>query len=135
MVNEHHDAADAEQVRIAKEDILGLPYQLFAGAVGTVLEAKACRATVAVLVVHQFRTCWTRDSDIKHDSELYCRFVQRLILANRVASHPTTVLSLEDGKLVGPVYFGMRDCGTQRWNLPTDLPLLLGKITTDRIPL
>jgi hypothetical protein len=60
-------------------EIRELPFQLFAGVAGTMLEAQVCHADVAIFVVHQFRTHFTDDDEIDRDARLLDRFVFRLL--------------------------------------------------------
>ena len=115
-----------------REQILELPYQLFAGVAGTLLEAKACGAELAIFAVHQFRTCWTNNSDIEADSELLNSFVSSLLFSNAASGASQIAgINLEWGRLVGPIWITKRSCGDDRWDMPADVPLFIGKVLTD----
>lgn len=111
--------------------VLQLPYQLFAGVAGTLLEAKKARSEIAIFIVHQFRTSYTNDHDIRADAKRLHRFTSLLAQAN---SSPDDQLQLKVPlrceNLVGPVYLKYRDCG--KWTMPTEIPLLIGETQTDR---
>jgi hypothetical protein len=111
--------------------VLQLPYQLFAGVAGTLLEAKKARSEIAIFIVHQFRTSYTDDHDIRADAKRLHRFASLLVQAN---SNPHDQLQLKVPlrceNLVGPIYLKCRDCG--EWTMPTQIPLLIGEIQTDR---
>jgi hypothetical protein len=117
---------------MVRRHILELPYQLFAGVAGTLLEAKACGAELAIFAVHQFRTRWTNNSEIEADSELLNWFVSRLLFSNAASGAPKIAsTSLEWGRLVGPIWITKRSCGDDRWDMPAVVPLFIGKVLTD----
>jgi hypothetical protein len=129
IVNEEESCAD----KALRDDILALPYQLFAGVAGTLFEAKACRAKLAVFVVHQFCTHLTNEEDIRRDSEALDRFVSRLLLDNPTKSIPHNgAAPLAWGRLVGPIVIQERLCGDDRWDVSTDIQLFIGKALTNR---
>lgn len=108
--------------------VLRLPYQLFAGVAGTLLEARRCNASAAIFIVHQFRTRYTDDARIETDAALLDRFVSLLICRNPTKSEAKS----QDPKfgwgcMVGPIYIGHRTCGECRWDMPATIPLYIGK--------
>ncbi len=116
-------------------EVEDLPFQLFAGVAGTLLEAQASGARIAVFVVHQFRTHLTNDDDIECDCALLDAFVSHLIRHN-----PETSVDEKDagplrwGQLAGPIRIQSRCCGDSKWDMPA-MPLFIGKVITDRTAL
>jgi hypothetical protein len=87
-----------------------LRYQLLTASVGTLIEAKARGAEQAVLVVHVFRSLSSKPASLAGNAEDYAAFVR--------AFDPAA--AAEDGAMAGPFV------------VPgSELPLLIGKITTD----
>jgi len=120
--------------QLLHDGILSLPYQLFAGVAGTLLEAKAHRASGAIFAVHQFRTRLTDDYKIEADERLLDSFVHKLVERNRsTVLQVSASVPLRWGKLIGPIFLDERDCGESRWNMPTTIPLFVGKVLTNRL--
>ena len=119
--------------REARHEVLKLPYQLFAAVAGTLLEASHSESGLAVFVVHQFRTCFTDDSEIEIDGRLLDKFVSLLLKKNPACTKikVESAVPLQYGKLIGPIYLDNRDYG-KSWTLPSGIPLLIGKLLTDR---
>lgn len=112
--------------------VLQLPYQLFAGVAGTLLEAKKARSEIAIFVVHQFRTAYTNDHDIRADAKRLYRFASLLLQANSSPDgQPDVKVPLRCEMFVGPIYLKHRDFG--KWTMPTQIPFLIGEIQTDRM--
>jgi|SRR5579864_30959 len=114
--------------------VLQLPFQLFAGVAGTLVEAKKAESEIAIFVVHQFRTLHTNDLDIKTDAKALHRFVSLLVQTNPSLDDPLRPrVPFHCEKLIGPIYINKRDCGVpERWSMPTRIPLLIGAVYTDR---
>jgi hypothetical protein len=113
---------------MVRQQILELPYQLFAGVAGTLLEAKACGANLAVFAVHQFRTHMTNHKDIEADSAILNSFASHLLFSNPASCVPGgATTKFEWGRLIGPIWIRKRCCGDERWDMPTDVPLFIGK--------
>jgi hypothetical protein len=91
--------------------VLQLPFQLFAGVAGTLLEAKKAESEIAIFVVHQFRTLHTNDREIKTDAKALHRFVSLLVQTNPRPNDPRLRVPFHCGKLIGPIYINKRDCG------------------------
>ncbi len=123
-----------QQENQIRTKVLQLPFQLFAGVAGTLLEAKKSDSEIAIFVVHQFRTLHTNNRDIKADAKSLRRFVSLLGQRNlRQHDPPQSTVPFHCEQLVGPIYIDKRDCGAQeRWSMPTQIPLLIGAVYTDR---
>lgn len=131
LADDNQNVPRGQREQEARTKMLHLPYQLFAGVAGTLLEAKKARSEIAVFIVHQFRTSYTNDRDIRADAKRLHRFASLLIQSN---SSPHDQLQLKVplrcDNLVGPIYLKHRDYG--EWTMPTEIPLLIGEIQTDR---
>jgi len=115
----------------ARAKVLQLPYQLLAGVAGTLLEARDARSQVAIFVVHQFRTSYTNDREIKADAKRLHRFASLLVSANQSQDDQARIrVPLRCGSLVGPIY--LKSQGQGAWAMPSQIPLLIGEIQTDR---
>lgn len=133
LTPDRRDIPNDDDKHDLRSEVLGLPFQLFAGVAGTMLEANACHAKMAIFAVHQFRTQFTNDTNIEADARHMDRFVTLLIRCNVSRSIQTTgSVSLDYGKLVGPIYLEKRDC-EKRWTMPSAIPLLIGKVLTERV--
>jgi hypothetical protein len=109
--------------------IRGLPYQLFAAIAGTLLEAESRRSTKAVLVIHEFRTEKTEDTKIEHNARELESFLRFVLQQNGAIDDN---FKLRYGQLMGPLPFIERDVTGIR-KMPHDIPLFIGKISTDRV--
>jgi hypothetical protein len=117
-----------EQRRVLSEIISGLHYQLFSAIGGTLLEAHLQRATMAIFVVHEFRTTATDDSKLQANANALNSFLRLLIAANMAyGTQP-----LHNGQMLGPISIIERPTGGAAM-LPFHIPLFIGKIRTDRI--
>jgi len=112
-------------------EVRDLPYQVLAGVAGTMFAAKASQCALAVFVVHQFRTEFTDDQKIATDAECLELFASLLVQRN-TARGLLAQLPLQYGVLLGPIYFANRKCGAEQWDMPTNIPLFIGKVFTDR---
>lgn len=116
------------------EDIAGwigtLRYQLFAAFAGTLIEASLRGSNVAVLLVHEFRTSLTVETNLTRNSNDLNAFLKILVESNS--------MEWEDHKpgwnrLVGPLRILERQVNGSI-PLPTKIDLYLGKVFTDSRP-
>lgn len=114
---------------VLSDVISGLPYQLFSAIAGTLLEAEINKATKAVLVVHEFRTALTTDAKMEANASALDGFLRLLLAKNGSAD---ANFRLERGQLFGSVSIIDR-ATTHARKMPSHIPLLIGKIRTDRI--
>ncbi|MEP7366886.1 MAG: hypothetical protein ABI972_26815, partial [Acidobacteriota bacterium] len=83
---------DRDQMALSDE-IAGLPYQLLAAIGGTILEAELQKSTMAILVVHEFRTLLTTDIKMTANAKALDDFL-RLLLAENGASDEEVQLTV-----------------------------------------
>lgn len=105
-----------------------LRYQLFSAVAGTLLEAANQRSRLAVFVVHEFRTSATDDRKLAENAAALHDFVAALLAHNSCDS--ANVVS-EDRSLIGPITMCPQGIPSTV-PVPTDIPLFIGKIRTDR---
>jgi hypothetical protein len=109
--------------------ISGLPYQLFSAIGGTLLEAHLQSATMAIFVVHEFRTTATADSKLEANANALNSFLRLFNATNSVADGR---LPLCTGQILGPISITERPTAGAT-PLPCHIPLFIGKIRTDRL--
>jgi hypothetical protein len=134
LASDDQNASRCQQEQEIRTKVLDLPFQLFAGVAGTLLEAKKARSEIAIFVVHQFRTPHTNDNEIKADARALHRFVSLLVQTNPGPNDlPRSRVPFHCGNLVDPIYIEKRNCGQEeKWTMPTEIPLLIGAFHTDR---
>jgi hypothetical protein len=98
--------------------IKDVPYQLLSATAGTLIEADDRGAALAILVAHVFDTPLTTPKLRDVNTAAFADFVSRL------GSIPAS--SVEEGRLYGPFTVP----GGEATRIPSDIPLLLGKLTT-----
>lgn len=113
---------------IVSDLIRALPYQLLAALAGTLVEAAVQGNIMAVFVVHEFRTALTTDEKMERNARELDAFLRLLIRQNGPSDDS---LALRHGQLVGPLPF-TRSIVEGSSTMPYDIPLLVGKIRTDR---
>jgi hypothetical protein len=117
-----------EQFTLLSDEVAKMPYQLLAAIGGTLIEAKLQNASKAIFVVHEFRTSKTRNAKMDHNAQMLNGFLRLLTSRNIEAGNE---LELATGHVVGPIFMTNRPpAGT--FKVPSDLPLFIGKIRTDR---
>jgi hypothetical protein len=121
-------SAFADDERLVLSHVISqLPYQLLSAIGGTLLEAQLQNATVAVFVVHVFRTSKTTDAKLQANEAALSGFL--LLLQERNGGSDGDNL-LHDGHLIGPISIIERPAiGGVR--MPCHIPLFIGKITTE----
>jgi hypothetical protein len=131
LADDYQNSRRHERERDIRTKALQLPYQLFAGVAGTLLEAKIAQSEIAIFIVHQFRTTYTNDHDIRADAKRLHRFTSLLVEANSSQDDEARIrVPLRCGSLVGAIY--LKNRGDGEWAMPTQIPLLIGEIQTDR---
>jgi hypothetical protein len=123
-------AAFSDPDRMVLSDVIaGLAYQLLAGVSGTLLEAELRGASIAIFVVHEFRTTATDDAKMEANGRALNDFLRLLLSSNGVNDVP---MGLAIGQLVGPVPIAERVVDGP-CKMPGRIPLYVGKIRTDRL--
>ena len=77
-----------------------LPYQLLSAIGGTLLEAQLRNATIAVLVIHVFRTSMTTDAKLEANDAALSSF---LLLLQERNGGPNGDSQLHNGHIIGPI--------------------------------
>jgi hypothetical protein len=116
-----------EQERVINE-IATLPYQLFTGVAGTLLEAEHRGSTTAVFVIHEFRTSKTDDRKMAWNASQLDGFLRLLLAHNDMESEKCLMIN---GGLIGPLRL-VEWPSNQSRKQPHRIPLFIGKIRTDR---
>jgi hypothetical protein len=98
--------------------IAKIPYQLLSAVAGTLIEAQEHGATVAALVAHVFTSSATSTDKVLVNAKAFADFVRRVSAGG--------VTDVKDGVLYGP----FRVPGGAETRIPSQIDLLLGKVTT-----
>lgn len=106
-----------------------LPYQLLSAIGGTLLEAKLQHASKAIFLVHEFRTVATVEAKLNTNAKALNGFLRFLLSANQGGTTPPEIRS---GQLVGPIWITDHPA-KEAIKMPSQIPLFLGKVRTDRI--
>src|SRR5581483_3430736 len=104
---------------VLSDVIAGLPYQLLAGTGGTLLEGALQKASMAIFVVHDFRTTATDDIKMAANGHALNCFLRLLLATNGLAD---TALKIGKGQLIGPVPI-MERLVDSRCKLPCGIPI------------
>jgi hypothetical protein len=114
---------------VLSDRVSTLPYQLLSGIGGTLLEAQLQQATMAVFVVHEFRTPATDDTKLEANANALDGFLRLLDRRNQSAGQNVQLVL---GHLIGPI--SVIGCPADSVaKMPCDIPLFIGKIRTDRL--
>jgi hypothetical protein len=112
---------------VLSDVVSGLPYQLLTAIAGTILEAQIQEATIAVFLVHEFRTMATVDAKLEANARALNSFLCLLYSVNR---GPDEELQFRPGEIMGPISIIERAV-TGAASMPWQIPLFIGKIRTN----
>ena len=106
-----------------------LRYQLLTAVAGTLLEAQARNAAVAILLIHEFRTQSTDDANLRDNGEALNRFLSLFYSHNGGPDEPVCLLL---GEMLGPISLVKRAIPGPP-EITSEIPFFVGKIRTDRL--
>jgi hypothetical protein len=106
-----------------------LRYQLLTAVAGTLLEAQARNAAVAILLIHEFRTQSTDDANLRDNGEALNRFLSLFYSHNGGPDEP---VCLQHGEMLGPISLVKRAIPGPP-EITSEIPFFVGKIRTDRL--
>ena len=121
-------SAFADDERLILSDVISeLPYQLLSAIGGTLLEAQLQNATIAIFVVHVFRTSKTSDVKLEANEVALNSFLFLLQERNGGSGENN---QLHDGHIIGSISIIERPTKGDV-KMPCHVPLFIGKIRTE----